>query len=128
MKEFAYLGERSEIPLDLDRSRFPKKPGQKLPNGTIIIDENVYAEQTDDNGNVVRRQSIVLCLCPQSQQSFATWDRWVTSDSPLATGGYQIVDTCSWGEYHDTIVDALEDFFARGKTHERKDDDWSVRT
>lgn len=111
--EFEYLGEKSVAPQDLRTARYPKKPGKKLPNGGIIVQEHIYDERWNGEGVIAERRSIVLCVLPSSMQPFATWDRYVTSNSPMATGGYQIVDTCVWGHYHDDLVTALEDFFKR---------------
>jgi hypothetical protein len=113
LDEFAYLGQRWEEPKDIRDADFPTKPGQKLPNGGIILAEEVIDTRRQYDGNLCRRESIVLCLLPHSMQNFASWHRLITTDSPTATGGFQIVDTCSWGHYDSTIFDALGDFTER---------------
>lgn len=111
--EFAYLGQRWDEPKDVRDADFPTKPGQKLPNGGIILLEEVMDSRRDYDGNICRRESIVLCLLPHSMQNFASWHRLITTDSPTATGGFQIVDTCSWGHYDNDLVSALNDFGIR---------------
>lgn len=91
---------------------FADRPGEKLPNGSVIIDEQVYLEPDDPENKDEIRRSIVLCLiptgpnpAPAGYDAFATWDRWV-SISPTGTGGKQIVDTCMWGHYFENITHA----------------------
>jgi hypothetical protein len=79
---------------------YPVKPGRRLPNGAILLAETVI--RTFD----YRRDSIVLAVNPDSQQPFIVWHRRVTSDSPTATGKFQVVDTCGWGDYYDDLVEA----------------------
>jgi hypothetical protein len=108
-------------PQYIESANFPRKPGEKLPNGGIILVEEqirCYA---------YRRDSIVLAVVPgKTYEAFASWHRIVTTDSPLATGGYQVVDTCSSGEYDRTIHEALEAFGKRVDEALGRLDDWST--
>jgi hypothetical protein len=106
---FDYLGLRWEgkpqaiaaIPM------IPHRPGQKLPNGAILLDREVVREYE------FRRDEIVLCLADSPYTPYITWHRLITSDSPLATGGYHIVDTCMSGDYFKTLDEAMTGFADR---------------
>jgi len=102
--EFDYLNQRWKQPCRISRAAFPKKPGEKLPNGGILLAETVL--RTFD----YRWDSIVLCITNTVYRPFVSWHRLVTTDSPLATGGFTIVDTCSWGEQYANIEEAVTGF------------------
>jgi len=112
MNEFDYLGTRLKEPLDMTKHSInfgwgvPVKPGNKLPNGGILLSEHVLVLEAH------RRESLVLCVT-NSVDPFATWHRLLTSDSPLATGGYTFVDSCSWGHYFKDLKPALDNFNLR---------------
>ena len=103
-----YLSNRYNKPLPIeDALKIMPKIGQTLPNGAILLDEHVLREFDH------RRDSLVLCVAPSPYTPFASWHRLVTTDSPLATGDYQIVDTCVWGEYSRTLDEAMTMFADR---------------
>jgi hypothetical protein len=85
------------------------KPGTTLQNGAILLAEK---PADDERGDDVR-STVVLTLQPAGHLPFVTWSRWVTFDSPTATGGKQTVETCAWGHYHATLDEALADFNKR---------------
>jgi hypothetical protein len=105
--DFTYLSQRWEQPRNVKQAQFPHKPGSKLPNGAILLDETVIREYT------YRRDSIVLCITNTIHRPFYSWHRIVTTDSPTATGAFQIVDTCAWGEQYANIEEAVDKFNER---------------
>lgn len=82
----------------------PKRAGQTLPNGAIILMEETLRQYA------YRRDSIVLAINPGGVHPFVSWHRMVTTDSPLATGGYQTVDTTAHGEYSRDLNEAIDKF------------------
>lgn len=79
--------------------------GHTLANGGVILKEVILRQFS------YRRDSMVLCIIPNKRwEPFAIWHRLITSDSPLATGGYQVVETTTWGHYFRTLDEALEKF------------------
>lgn len=101
-------------PVNIRSANIPNKPGAKLRNGAILLAETVIRIYEH------RRDSIVLAVNPLGFQPFVTWHRVVTTDSPLATGGYEIVDTCALGYYHSGLDDALKDYEERWQKHSSK--------
>jgi len=104
--EFDYLSLRFAKPEPIKKlmNAIPHKPGSKLPNGGIILAEQTIREFE------FRRDSIVLCITNSIYRPFYSWHRLVTTDSPLAGGGFQIVDTCAWGEQYANIEEAVDKF------------------
>lgn len=106
---FDYLGLRWEkspqriaaIPM------IPHRPGQKLPNGTILLDREVVREYD------YRRDELVLCLADSPYSPYIVWHRLITSDSTTPSGGYCIVDTCMSGDYYKTLDEAMTGFADR---------------
>jgi hypothetical protein len=98
---------------------FPDIPGERLPNGAIILDEDVYAEVDDENSGNIRRSTVLCAIVyeyghaiPRGHQTFVTWDRWVSRER-TATGGHRIVDTCLTGQYTSDLSDAIMDYAQR---------------
>src|SRR4051812_36366374 len=107
-----YLRRESRTPQpinarSLTSQGIPMMAGDVLPNGAVILDEIVI--RTFD----YRRDSIVLAMTNSRHSPFVTWHRLITSDSPVASGMYRIMDSCAFGEYHREIEDAVEAFQKR---------------
>jgi hypothetical protein len=86
---------------------FPRKPGQTLPNGAILLAETVI--RTYDH----RRDSIVLCVVPGAVYPFVSWHRCVGNDSPKAAGGFELLDYCYIGHNKLWLDEAWEAYNAR---------------
>lgn len=93
---------------------FPRKPGKTLPNGAIILAEKVIRRYE------YRQDSIVLAVNPGGHQPFVSWHRMITTDSPLATGGFHVIDSTCYGHYYSTLERAWENFLVRVAEHEWK--------
>lgn len=95
-------------PKPVAHANFPRKPGQALPNGAIILVE------WELRSYEFRRDSLVFALIPGNVHPFVSWHRVVTTDSPLATGGFHIVDSTAFGDYgremHESFVKFQERF------------------
>lgn len=111
MNNFEYLGKRYDEPLNLKRQSLhghgvPMSPGDQLPNGAIIlVQRNIRIMDH-------RMDALVLAVS-KGHHPFVSWVRTLTTDSPLATGGFHIVDTTSWGEYDSNIDSAVIAFWER---------------
>jgi hypothetical protein len=101
--------EADQKPLNVASAavKFPSKPGKTLPNGAIILDEIVVRRYE------YRRDSVVLAINPGGVHPFVSWHRMITTDSPLATGGFTTVDSTSYGQYSTNLEDALKLFANR---------------
>lgn len=107
-----YLRRETSYPLPINSRSLaaqgiPHRAGEVLPNGAVILDE-ITIRVFD-----YRRDSIVLALTNSPYTPFVTWVRLVTSDSPVSSGMYVIVDTCAFGNYHSEIEDAVAEFHKR---------------
>lgn len=109
MTEFDYLSQRWETAPRVCNNpdvKFPVRPGEKLPNGGIILAETVVREYDH------RRDSIVLCVVG-GFQPFVTWVRSIYTDAPMATGGVQIKDFCDSGDYFSDLNRAVDGYWRR---------------
>lgn len=102
------------INVDSAAADFPRKAGKTLPNGAIILAETVIRRYE------FRRDSIVLAMNPGGYQPFVSWHRVVTTDSPLATGGFTTVDSTCYGHYSTTLEGAIQKYELRVKEYEDK--------
>lgn len=113
MGDFDYLDKKFDKPIHIERlgnEGCPFKPGQKLPNGAIIL------ASKDLRRYEHRIELLVFCIT-SGFTPFVTWIRLITTDSPAASSKRCIVDTCSWGHYHRTLDEGLEDFKSRAANY-----------
>lgn len=88
-------------PVDIQQvGDYGKRPGETLHHGAIIlVEENIRMYK-------YRKDSIVLAVVPDVPYPFWIWHRIVTSDSPTATGKFQVVETTAWGESFSQLDEA----------------------
>ena len=112
---FDYLSDRFDKPKSIEHASkyhlgrvmgIPVNPGDKLPNGAVLLDERVIRTYE------FRRDSIVLCV-GGGVQPFVSWVRTIHTDASLATGGYRIADYCDSGHYHSSLTEAIGEFLDR---------------
>lgn len=119
MSEFGYLSTSYSEPLDwshmTDRQAMrdegiPLAPGQKLPNGAIILAEVVLRKFE------CRRDSMVLCVTT-GFQPFVSWIRTIQTDilernerTGEHNSWFNIKDYCESGDYHSDLEHALHIF------------------
>lgn len=106
--------EDKPIRVGMAAAGFPRKPGKTLPNGAIILAE------VEIRRYEFRRDSVVLAINPGGYQPFVSWHRMVTTDSPLATGGFQTVDSCCYGRYSMTLESAMIVFNERVEEYQKR--------
>lgn len=99
---------KTPMPINVAISTLPRI-GQPIPNGAILLKE-VELRRFE-----FRIDYLIFCVQDSRVTPFVSWIRTVTSDSPLATGGFHIVDTTGYGDYYHEkdIVDALAKFEKR---------------
>lgn len=102
----------NRTPTFVESADVPRRPGQRLPNGSVILAEEPL------RSFAYRRDSVVLAINPGGVHPFVSWHRIVTTDSPLATGGFYIVDTTVQGDYSRDLEDAIVKFKDRVKRME----------
>lgn len=121
MSDFGYLSRSYSPPIDFNEMSdyqlirddgIPLKPGAKLPNGAIILMEQIVRKFDH------RRDSIVLCVT-DSYQPFVTWIRTIQTDNPERNEDgshntwYNVRDYCEDGHYYSKLDTALEQFEVR---------------
>lgn len=88
--------------------RAPSRPGDRLPNGAIIVAQQYHGDDSDRG-----EQYHVLALQPgNAAEPYVTWLR-VIGIGTLATGGWHDVDYCFHGHYHRQLDAAYADFQQR---------------
>ena len=123
MTNFGYLNRSYSEPIDFKTATkyqlqaddgIPVKPGQKLPNGAILLREDVVRVFEH------RRDSLVLCVA-FGYQPFASWVRTILSDVPERNDDgshnswYNVKDFCETGSYHYELADAIKAYEERLK-------------
>lgn len=93
--------------IGMDHFSFPHKPGDTLPNGSILVAEQNI--EYHGAGSEKFRLSTVFCVNPGVVQPYVTWKRRIQADR-AASGVYYLSDYCFDGSYTEYLKRAIQDF------------------
>lgn len=96
---------------------FADKPGERLSNGTLLIEEYVTHSADSPDYEEEIRKSFVLVMIPGNGRGrpFATWSRWINVCEGGSGETKHLVETFMSGDYFNTIVEGIHSLDLRAQ-------------